>query len=232
MKYSVGNYFADRKQFVKFRYFTDLYEDYVKYCNKKSYPVVASDEFIDDIKEYGIVADVVGGLLTLVYPLKDNVNQPNHYVIGDTGLECKDFISAWVGKGNYGVFCFCNIMKYLVRAEKKNKLEDYKKALKYLDMIIEAGADTIVLDIADIGIEDGTKEYTGVEWNEIILEITKGLSARQALSLDSVFRALADENYHLCRIRLADFIAMYKDTMVCRPPVPAKQMTLQILWRI
>ena len=63
-------------------------------------------------------------------------------------------------------------MKYLVRAEKKNKLEDYKKALKYLDMIIESGADTIVLDIADIGIEDGTKEYTGVEWNEIILEIT------------------------------------------------------------
>ena len=222
MKYSVGNYFADTKEFGKFRYFKDLYDDYVKYCNKKSYPVVGSDEFIDSIKEYGVVADVVGGLLTLVYPPKDNVNQPNHYMIGNTGLECKDFISAWVGKGYYSVFCFCNIMKYLVRAEKKNKLEDYKKALKYLDMIIESGADTIVLDIADIGIEDGTKEYTGVEWNEIILEITKGLSARQALSLDSVFRALADENYHLCRIRLADFIEIYKDTMPCRPPVPAK----------
>lgn len=222
MKYSVGNYFADTKEFGKFRYFKELYDDYVNYCNKKSYPIVGSDEFIDNIKEYGIVADVVDGLLTLVYSPKDNVNQPNHYQIGDTGLECKDFISAWVGKGYYSVFCFCNIMKYLVRAEKKNKLEDYKKALKYLDMIIESGADTIVLDIADIGIEDGTKEYTGVEWNEIILEITKGLSARQALSLDSVFRALADENYHLCRIRLADFIENYKDTMPCRPPVPAK----------
>lgn len=222
MKYSVGNYFADTKEFGKFRYFKDLYDDYVNYCNKKSYPIVGGNEFIDNIKEYGIVADVVDGLLTLVYPPKDNVNQPNHYLIGNTGLECKDFISAWVGKGYYSVFCFCNIMKYLVRAEKKNKLEDYKKALKYLDMIIEAGADTIVLDIADIGIEDGTKEYAGVEWNEIILEITKGLSARQALLLDSVFRALADENYHLCRIRLADFIEMYKDTMPCRPPVPAK----------
>lgn len=228
MKYSVGNYFADTKEFGKFRYFKDLYEDYVKYCNKKSYPVVGSDEFIDSIKEYGVVGEVIQGELVLVYLAEytrgfdKNVNQPNHYVIGDTGLECKDFISAWVGKGYYSVFCFCNIMKYLVRAEKKNKLEDYKKALKYLDMIIESGADTIVLDIADIGIEDGTKEYTGVEWNEIILEITKGLSARQALSLDSVFRALADENYHLCRIRLADFIAIYKDTMVCRPPVPAK----------
>lgn len=228
MKYSVGNYFADTKEFGKFRYFTDLYDDYVNYCNKKSYPVVASDEFIDSIKEYGVVGEVIKGELVLVYlaeynrGIDKNVNQPNHYVIGNTGLECKDFISAWVGKGYYSVFCFCNIMKYLVRAEKKNKLEDYKKALKYLDMIIESGADTIVLDIADIGIEVGTKEYAGVEWNDIILEITKGLSARQALSLDSVFRALADENYHLCRIRLADFIDMYKDTMVCRPPVPAK----------
>jgi len=228
MKYSVGNYFADTKEFGKFRYFKDLYDDYVKYCNKKSYPIVNSDEFIDSIKEYGVVGEVIQGELVLVYlaeynrGIDKNVNQPNHYQIGNTGLECKDFISAWVGKGYYSVFCFCNIMKYLVRAEKKNKLEDYKKALKYLDMIIEAGADTIVLDTADIGIEDGTKEYTGVEWNDIILEITKGLSARQALSLDSVFRALADENYHLCRIRLADFIENYKDTMVCRPPVPAK----------
>lgn len=228
MKYSVGNYFADTKCFGKFRCFTDLYKDYVDYCNKKSYPIVGSDEFIDSIKEYGIVGEVIQGELVLVYlaeynrGIDKNVNQPNHYMIGNTGLECKDFISAWVGKGYYSVFCFCNIMKYLVRAEKKNKLEDYKKALKYLDMIIESGADTIVLDIADIGIEVGTKEYTGVEWNEIILEITKGLSARQALSLDSVFRALADENYHLCRIRLADFIDMYKDTMPCRPPVPAK----------
>ena len=228
MKYSVGNYFADTKEFVKFRYFKDLYDDYVKYCNKKSYTIVGGNEFIDSIKQYGVVGNVVDGELVLVYlaeynrGIDKNVNQPNHYQIGDTGLECKDFISAWVGKGYYSVFCFCNIMKYLVRAEKKNKLEDYKKALKYLDMIIESGADTIVLDIADIGIEDGTKEYTGVEWNEIILEITKGLSARQALSLDSVFRALADENYHLCRIRLADFIENYKDTMPCRPPVPAK----------
>ena len=222
MKYSVGNYFADTKEFGKFRYFKELYEDYVKYCNKKSYPIVASDEFIDSIKEYGVVGNVVDGELVLVYlaeynrglvnndRIDKNVNKPNHYQIGDTGLECKDFISAWVGKGNYGVFCFCNIMKYLVRAEKKNKLEDYKKAMKYLDMIVEAGADTIVLDIADLGIEDGTKEYTGVEWNAIIAEITKGLSARQALLLDSVFRTLADEDYVNCKDKLTEFIKGYE----------------------
>ena len=220
MKYSVGNYFADTKEFGKFRYFKDLYDDYVKYCNKKSYPIVGSDEFIDSIKEYGVAGEVIKGELVLVYlaeynsvnndRIDKNVNQPNHYMIGDTGVECKDFISAWVGKGNYGVFCFCNIMKYLVRAEKKNKLEDYKKALKYLDMIIEAGADTIILDIADLGIEHGTKEYTGVEWNAIIAEITKGLSARQALSLDSVFRSLADEDYVNCKDKLVKFIKDYE----------------------
>ena len=222
MKYSVGNYFADTKEFGKFRFFKDLYEDYVKYCNKKSYPVVASDEFIDNIKEHGIVGEVIKGELVLVYlaeynrglvnndRIDKNVNQPNHYQIGDTGVECKDFISAWVGKGNYGVFCFCNIMKYLVRAEKKNRLEDYKKAMKYLDMIIEAGADTIVLDIADLGIEVGTKEYVGVEWDKIISEITKGLTARQALLLDSVFRSLADEDYVNCKDKLVKFIRDYE----------------------
>ena len=152
----------------------------------------------------------------------DNVNSPKHYMIGDTGLECRDFITAWVGKEYYVAFCFCNVMKYLVRAEKKNKLEDYKKALKYLDMIIEAGANDMVLDIAAVGIEEGTKEYAGVEWTAIIIEITKGMSAGQALLLDCVFRALADENYNLCRVRLAEFIYNYKDIMPCKPPVPAK----------
>ena len=77
-------------------------------------------------------------------------------------------------------------------------------------MIIEAGADTIVLDIVDLGIEDGTKAYTGVYWNAIIAEITKGLSARQALLLDSVFRSLADEDYVNCKDKLVKFIRDYE----------------------
>ena len=59
MKYSVGNYFADTKEFGKFRYFKDLYEDYVKYCNKKSYPIVGSDEFIDSIKVLLVVMSLL-----------------------------------------------------------------------------------------------------------------------------------------------------------------------------
>lgn len=141
----------------------------------------------------------------------DNVNKPNHYMIGNTGLECKDFIAAWIGKENYSIFCYCNIMKYLTRAEKKNKLEDYKKAIKYLEMIIDGGANRIVLDISDLGIEDGTKSYAGIEWNDIITSISENLPAKLALKLDSVFRSLAQEDYENCKNRLLDFISCYEN---------------------
>ena len=215
MNYTVGNFIANGINLEKINLFGDLYDEYCNYCDNHSYPKCSKKMFSREIENYGIESYASSGNVRKVrvkkYMRLDNVNQPNHYMIGDTGLECKDFISAWVGKGNYGVFCFCNIMKYLVRAEKKNKLEDYKKALKYLDMIIEAGADTIVLDISDLGIEEGTKEYTGVYWNAIIAEITKGLSARQALLLDSVFRSLADEDYVNCKARLGEFIKAYEE---------------------
>ncbi|CKH08965.1 Protein of unknwon function (DUF3310) [Fusobacterium polymorphum] len=215
MNYTVGDFIANGINLENISLFGDLYDEYCNYCDNHSYPKCSKKMFSLELNNYGM--EVYAGAKNIrkvriksKYMRPDNVNQPNHYQIGNTGLECKDFISAWVGKGNYGVFCFCNIMKYLVRAEKKNKLEDYKKALKYLDMIIEAGADTIVLDIADVGIEVGTKEYAGVDWNAIIAEITKGLSARQALLLDSVFRSLADEDYVNCKDKLINFIKDYE----------------------
>lgn len=214
MNYTVGNFIANGINLEKISLFGDLYDEYCNYCDSHSYPKCSKNVFSREIENYGFETYAGTGNVRKIrvkkYMRPDNVNQPNHYVIGDTGLECKDFITAWVGKGNYGVFCFCNIMKYLVRAEKKNKLEDYKKAMKYLDMIIEAGADTIVLDIADLGIEDGTKEYASVEWNKIIAEITKGLTARQALLLDGVFRSLADEDYVNCKDKLVKFIKDYE----------------------
>lgn len=215
MNYTVGNFIANGINLEKISLFGDLYDEYCNYCDTHSYPKCSKKMFSMELNNYGIESYASSGNVRKIrvkkYMRPDNVNQPNHYQIGNTGLECKDFITAWVGKGYYSVFCFCNIMKYLVRAEKKNKLEDYKKALKYLDMITESGADTIVLDIADLGIEDGTKEYTGVYWNAIIAEITKGLSARQALLLDSVFRALADEDYVNCKDRLGEFIKTYEE---------------------
>ena len=34
-------------------------------------------------------------------------------------------------------FCLCNILKYIIRAEKKNGIEDYRKAKQYLEWLIE-----------------------------------------------------------------------------------------------
>lgn len=69
----------------------------------------------------------------------DNI-KPNHYKLNIKGqdIEVMDIIDAVVkdmdGRKGYIVG---NILKYVCRAEKKNGLEDYKKARTYLDMLIE-----------------------------------------------------------------------------------------------
>lgn len=60
------------------------------------------------------------------------VVHPNHYQLS-INIEVMDIINVIVkdfqGKN---AFYVGNVVKYLLRAEKKNKLEDYKKALYYL----------------------------------------------------------------------------------------------------
>lgn len=69
----------------------------------------------------------------------DNI-KPNHYKLNIKGqdVEVMDIIDAVVkdmdGRKGYIVG---NILKYVCRAEKKNGLDDYKKARTYLDMLIE-----------------------------------------------------------------------------------------------
>jgi len=66
----------------------------------------------------------------------DNVNHPNHYqVLPD--VEAIDIIKAILGNG-FKDYCYGNILKYLLRANKKNGLEDFKKAKVYLEWFIES----------------------------------------------------------------------------------------------
>lgn len=69
----------------------------------------------------------------------DKINSPNHYKLEGLDIESIDVIFAVVRGINNGVIADCvgNILKYVMRAEKKNGLEDYKKARKYLDWCIE-----------------------------------------------------------------------------------------------
>lgn len=67
----------------------------------------------------------------------DNVTKPKHYQ-GKHGLEAMDvidnFIGDLVGKQAY---CWGNVIKYLLRFQQKNGLEDLKKARQHLDWLIE-----------------------------------------------------------------------------------------------
>lgn len=66
----------------------------------------------------------------------DNINSPKHYKLPGLNIESIDIIRVILGK-YFKWFCLGNIIKYILRAEKKNGLEDYKKARKYLDWLIE-----------------------------------------------------------------------------------------------
>lgn len=67
----------------------------------------------------------------------DNIKKPNHYQLEGLGIEVKDIIfevtKDLVGKE---AVCVGNILKYVMRAKKKNGLEDYKKAYEYLGYLI------------------------------------------------------------------------------------------------
>jgi hypothetical protein len=66
----------------------------------------------------------------------DNVNKPSHYQL-DCGVESIEIIKRVLGLRGFVAFCLGNVLKYLIRAQKKNGKEDYKKAAKYLEWVIE-----------------------------------------------------------------------------------------------
>ena len=69
----------------------------------------------------------------------DNVNNPKHYQLGDLPVQSFDVIMEVAGQipDSRVAICIKDTLKYLIRAEKKNGLEDYKKAQWYLNKAIE-----------------------------------------------------------------------------------------------
>ena len=89
----------------------------------------SAKEFLEMCKKTG---DVIGeGTIA-----DENINSPKHYRLPGLNIESIDIIRAILGK-YFKWFCLGNIIKYVLRAEKKNGLEDYKKARKYLNWLIE-----------------------------------------------------------------------------------------------
>lgn len=65
---------------------------------------------------------------------KDNIN-PQHYKHGK--IEVINIMQDQLSKEEFKGFCKGLIIKYLCRADYKNKLEDYKKAQWYLNKLIK-----------------------------------------------------------------------------------------------
>ncbi len=63
----------------------------------------------------------------------DNIN-PDHYKVG--GIETWDYLKAKMSLEALKGFALGNVMKYVSRADHKNKLEDLLKAQWYLDKIV------------------------------------------------------------------------------------------------
>ena len=68
----------------------------------------------------------------------DMVSNPKHYELGNTGVEAIDVIEAILTKEEYIGYLRGNILKYQLRANKKNGTEDLQKADMYSGWLIEA----------------------------------------------------------------------------------------------
>lgn len=67
--------------------------------------------------------------------LLTNPIEPNHYKTGN--MECIDALAETLGSEGIKSFCKGNVIKYLWRYEKKNGVEDLKKAQWYLNKLID-----------------------------------------------------------------------------------------------
>lgn len=68
--------------------------------------------------------------------MPDVVNHPEHYG-ADTPYECIKVLEAWMSKEQFVGFLKGNVIKYLCRSEKKNGIEDLKKAQWYINKLVE-----------------------------------------------------------------------------------------------
>ena len=62
--------------------------------------------------------------------MNDPVNNPKHYTEHPSGVECIQ-ITEHMG------FCLGNAIKYICRHQSKGKEEDVRKAIHYLEMVLE-----------------------------------------------------------------------------------------------
>ena len=124
--------------------------------------------------------------------VNDNVHSPKHCMIPGCNFESRHLADAIV-EGMPNPLCtrIWNVVKYLVRAEKKNGKEDYQKAIEYLTWTVKGNEISQRLSESRINtITDKLK----TDWTTIILGICEGLPSNKALLLNEAFRNLITLN--------------------------------------
>ena len=89
----------------------------------------------------GRVEDAVGSLHVSLGARDDEIESPSHYMLDGLNVEAIDVIKAVLGEDGFKAHCRGCALKYLLRADKKNRTEDLKKARVYLNWEIEYGCD-------------------------------------------------------------------------------------------
>lgn len=103
------------------------------------------DEQVDVIKKYKIQRQLRrikdGDGAQRVKSEQDVIKSPSRYMLDGLNVEAIDVIKAVLGKDGFKAHCRGCALKYLLRADKKNRKEDLKKARVYLNWEIEYGCD-------------------------------------------------------------------------------------------
>lgn len=68
---------------------------------------------------------------------EDLVNSPLHYQLDGMDIEVIDIIRSVLSEEEFSGYCLGNIIKYILRADKKGGITDIKKARKYMDFMEE-----------------------------------------------------------------------------------------------
>ena len=113
--------------------------------------------------------------------MADIINSPDHYKLPGLNVEAIDVVRAVLGPDKFQGFCRGNEIKYLIRAERKNGIEDLEKAQKYLSWEIESrkssggGYRTADYSISCTGVENTGAEEISAEKNQTRENTTVGL---------------------------------------------------------
>ena len=138
---------------TEFKYYYSLEEDGEYIINIKISTLKNNNNTKDNIEvfnknvfiEFMEIMDFINDEVTVIEDknndnISDVINSPKHYQLNikNNNIEVIDIIDNIVQ--NYPpkqAVRVANIIKYILRADKKNGLEDFKKAKKYIEMLLE-----------------------------------------------------------------------------------------------